>query len=35
MNYRYTLTIPARRMRLPSIPLFPAPDKEAKEYQDK
>jgi len=35
VNYRFTLSIPAHRLRLPGIPLFLAPDEEANQCQDR
>jgi len=35
MNYGHTLTIAARRMRLPGIPLFPTPNEQENGYQDR
>jgi hypothetical protein len=35
VNYRLTLSTPVPRVRLPSIPIFFAPNKQAKECQDR
>jgi hypothetical protein len=35
VNYRLTLSTPVPRVRLPSIPIFLAPNKQAKECQDR
>jgi hypothetical protein len=35
VNYRFMLSIPAHRLRLPGIPIFLTPNKEAQECQDR